>query len=110
MIRRPPRSTLFPYTTLFRSERVEPRMEPSPGIEPHPREHRGIRGVALQRLIEIAEVAHLFKDASIRLEITVDQPRLLVGRRELAESAPDRWEQSEHHQRVAVARIWRVAA
>src|SRR3712207_7729744 len=23
MIRRPPRSTLFPYTTLFRSERVE---------------------------------------------------------------------------------------
>src|SRR2546422_4432088 len=24
MIRRPPRSTLFPYTTLFRSGRVEP--------------------------------------------------------------------------------------
>src|ERR1051326_9580012 len=24
MIRRPPRSTLFPYTTLFRSEDVEP--------------------------------------------------------------------------------------
>src|SRR5215204_6856639 len=24
MIRRPPRSTLFPYTTLFRSERGEP--------------------------------------------------------------------------------------
>src|SRR3712207_8156388 len=24
MIRRPPRSTLFPYTTLFRSERVNP--------------------------------------------------------------------------------------
>src|SRR3989449_9086314 len=24
MIRRPPRSTLFPYTTLFRSDRVEP--------------------------------------------------------------------------------------
>src|SRR3712207_7737210 len=24
MIRRPPRSTLFPYTTLFRSRRVEP--------------------------------------------------------------------------------------
>src|SRR5690348_18208374 len=23
MVRRPPRSTLFPYTTLFRSERVE---------------------------------------------------------------------------------------
>src|SRR2546427_7881758 len=25
MIRRPPRSTLFPYTTLFRSSRGEPR-------------------------------------------------------------------------------------
>src|SRR5687768_18315441 len=26
MIRRPPRSTLFPYTTLFRSERVPDRL------------------------------------------------------------------------------------
>src|SRR5437588_6239395 len=25
MIRRPPRSTLFPYTTLFRSDRAQPR-------------------------------------------------------------------------------------
>src|SRR3989449_5578899 len=28
MIRRPPRSTLFPYTTLFRSHRVEHAGEP----------------------------------------------------------------------------------
>src|SRR5438034_3818250 len=27
MIRRPPRSTLFPYTTLFRSEHVAPHRE-----------------------------------------------------------------------------------
>src|SRR5256885_15893145 len=27
MIRRPPRSTLFPYTTLFRSDRVGPCLE-----------------------------------------------------------------------------------
>src|SRR5256885_10528366 len=26
MIRRPPRSTLFPYTTLFRSDRLEARL------------------------------------------------------------------------------------
>src|SRR2546425_5630496 len=32
MIRRPPRSTLFPYTTLFRSE---------PALEPDRRVHRG---------------------------------------------------------------------
>src|SRR3712207_6886599 len=28
MIRRPPRSTLFPYTTLFRSKVVEQRLRP----------------------------------------------------------------------------------
>src|SRR5260370_19140540 len=33
MIRRPPRSTLFPYTTLFRSLR--------PAVQPHPRPPRG---------------------------------------------------------------------
>src|SRR3712207_9370115 len=41
MIRRPPRSTLFPYTTLFRSE-VDPKLKafveeealPGTGIEP----------------------------------------------------------------------------
>src|SRR2546426_2420109 len=34
MIRRPPRSTLFPYTTLFRS--VPVRMAPRPDPEPPP--------------------------------------------------------------------------
>src|SRR5438093_3064470 len=33
MIRRPPRSTLFPYTTLFRSHR-RPASAPSPGRRP----------------------------------------------------------------------------
>src|SRR3712207_7745119 len=32
MIRRPPRSTLFPYTTLFRSVR-SPILSPTPGSE-----------------------------------------------------------------------------
>src|SRR2546427_6472604 len=31
MIRRPPRSTLFPYTTLFRSRRLAPRVQASNG-------------------------------------------------------------------------------
>src|SRR2546422_8235611 len=52
MIRRPPRSTLFPYTTLFRSrpardvhadqrEPVAPpaREEPEPGARPRSEEH-----------------------------------------------------------------------
>src|SRR3712207_8339118 len=39
MIRRPPRSTLFPYTTLFRSRdhvraHVLPALDPVPGAEP----------------------------------------------------------------------------
>src|SRR2546425_1578123 len=34
MIRRPPRSTLFPYTTLFRSPRVLLMDEPSEGLAP----------------------------------------------------------------------------
>src|SRR5256885_3827394 len=36
MIRRPPRSTLFPYTTLFRSRGDE---EQEPGPDPGPEQH-----------------------------------------------------------------------
>src|SRR2546430_11416076 len=36
MIRRPPRSTLFPYTTLFRSARVSGERPLSPGMSPAP--------------------------------------------------------------------------
>src|SRR3712207_7296216 len=38
MIRRPPRSTLFPYTTLFRSRQGDPRSE---GPQRRPREEVG---------------------------------------------------------------------
>src|SRR3712207_8257025 len=34
MIRRPPRSTLFPYTTLFRSPRDKPNRSPRPTHTP----------------------------------------------------------------------------
>src|SRR5256885_11245289 len=34
MIRRPPRSPLFPYTTLFRSRHVEPRRAEGRRVEP----------------------------------------------------------------------------
>src|SRR3712207_7961564 len=39
MIRRPPRSTLFPYTTLFRSREPQSRLTPrtSGGLIPPPR-------------------------------------------------------------------------
>src|SRR2546421_7485173 len=35
MIRRPPRSTLFPYTTLFRSFCLQPQIHFSPQLHPH---------------------------------------------------------------------------
>src|ERR1017187_10916597 len=34
MIRRPPRSTLFPYTTLFRSHHPDDRLQDRPGPQP----------------------------------------------------------------------------
>src|SRR5256885_12688669 len=47
MIRRPPRSTLFPYTTLFRSLRADGAAEPRAGELPlpsaRPRRRRGAR-------------------------------------------------------------------
>src|SRR5438067_6357241 len=47
MIRRPPRSTLFPYTTLFRSLSL-PRQYPARGLPQTPRE-RLRRRASLQR-------------------------------------------------------------
>src|SRR2546430_16643702 len=45
MIRRPPRSTLFPYTTLFRSARGARGSPPGPGGAPAAAErHRGHLG------------------------------------------------------------------
>src|SRR5258705_1136767 len=48
MIRRPPRSTLFPYTTLFRSELL-----PVPGRsgEPEGNDHHGRRARRARRLL-----------------------------------------------------------
>src|SRR2546425_10861385 len=64
MIRRPPRSTLFPYTTLFRSEvDLEPLRELAPDGE-----HRVQRG---HRLLE-----------DHRDLAAADPPHLLVGERQ----------------------------
>src|SRR5690349_24231545 len=51
MLRRPPRSTLFPYTTLFRSRRAEPGLGPEgepvatrPADGQHRQQQRGADG------------------------------------------------------------------
>src|SRR5437764_7937681 len=43
MIRRPPRSTLFPYTTLFRSEDLHDRLAPGEPARDADRVHRRLR-------------------------------------------------------------------
>src|SRR3712207_8700753 len=49
MIRRPPRSTLFPYTTLFRSRRRLGRPGRDPGLRPGAGRRRRLRqGFALR--------------------------------------------------------------
>src|SRR2546425_4531644 len=50
MIRRPPRSTLFPYTTLFRSgSERDPAIAPTGGGERTAEEHRGAAGAGPRR-------------------------------------------------------------
>src|SRR3712207_7964371 len=48
MIRRPPRSTLFPYTTLFRSEVLQASRDP-PHVPPR-RERQGARPAGAGRV------------------------------------------------------------
>src|SRR5256886_12067115 len=54
MIRRPPRSTLFPYTTLFRSE-LPLRAPPTPASPPH---------VGLARFVAVHEDERLAQAAA----------------------------------------------
>src|SRR5687767_15277214 len=55
MIRRPPRSTLFPYTTLFRSTQISERMEDLPVnlmvmfLSPHFSHHASMFSERLRR-------------------------------------------------------------
>src|SRR5689334_24609497 len=49
MIRRPPRSTLFPYTTLFRSHGIHGRQSARPAPALLPRAHRAADGEGRRR-------------------------------------------------------------
>src|SRR6266536_1844902 len=80
MIRRPPRSTLFPYTTLFRSRSRPPRRlagadpgvprqrDPRPSTAPGPAAHRGHARApagdpAPRRLVAVGPVGLRTRDA-----------------------------------------------
>src|SRR5256885_10368476 len=62
MIRRPPRSTLFPYTTLFRSHLPEPLRELHPTLQSPKSRHGGcklnnINPIIIAQPLQLALVA-----------------------------------------------------
>src|SRR3712207_7927551 len=73
MIRRPPRSTLFPYTTLFRSVALgsTSRTLPIPGLAEHAMGFKTLaEGIALRsRLLQTLEQAEVEDDPAIRREL-----------------------------------------
>src|SRR5258707_3067612 len=69
MIRRPPRSTLFPYTTLFRSDHIE--------IHRH-LGHAHALVLGRNAGMQIGECAHIVEPARFRHE-AFDQSQYAVG-------------------------------
>src|SRR2546426_12376141 len=53
MIRRPPRSTLFPYTTLFRSDASSTAIIPPPGLVVDERDLKAHGGVPQRTLVRV---------------------------------------------------------
>src|SRR5258705_7156860 len=59
MIRRPPRSTLFPYTTLFRSVDRFPHLISTPGFDPAPFITAGVWVRSEEHTSELQSLRHL---------------------------------------------------
>src|SRR3712207_9264689 len=79
MIRRPPRSTLFPYTTLFRSD---PHLRPAEGLRP------ALRAGADVALPRAPRPRHLHpRLAGIRLARGADRDARRLRHRRLARRA-----------------------
>src|SRR2546430_13605363 len=71
MIRRPPRSTLFPYTTLFRSE--SSRSPPSTPAR-HPSAECGVRSAEYRRVMRSGEnTAELQSQANIVCRLLLEK-------------------------------------
>src|SRR5688572_31725945 len=71
MIRRPPRSTLFPYTTLFRSHALRNNASHIDAVEPH----RTIAKLLVNELA--ADNDSLFHQPQVKLHIT--EPRSFLS-------------------------------
>src|SRR2546430_3997915 len=71
MIRRPPRSTLFPYTTLFRSRGTPRQVHPSLALHP------GVTAAAVEMSLEGRFSVRSYED---RLPLLRDQTKNLSPR------------------------------
>src|SRR3989449_11149189 len=101
MIRRPPRSTLFPYTTLFRSHRVVRRVRPESG--------RGARTWCLQQFRSVEPPgpggAVPRRHAAVPLRLVVHEGGGRRRRRSRRRSPPPVPRNQGHHGRHRQARI-----
>src|SRR3712207_6425846 len=99
MIRRPPRSTLFPYTTLFRSERPEvvgPHL-PRGAVERHASPSCGRRGPGVGRIAQVpaAGAGAVELDLVIEAGLGHQAPHDRLGRRR-ATDVPHAHEEDPH--------------
>src|SRR3712207_9181751 len=81
MIRRPPRSTLFPYTTLFRSDQLAVQHDP---LVRERADHRlDLREVAVHRLAVVALEVHVVAvaqdDRPEAVPLWLEAPAVAVG-------------------------------
>src|SRR3712207_4774626 len=99
MIRRPPRSTLFPYTTLFRSRGQRGRAAPALA------DHRPISRL-ITRVLAHAALHHagLRSDKSLSMETGCSSPRTPLPAGLLARHEPHRALLVQAQRRVAISR------
>src|SRR5260370_32108397 len=86
MIRRPPRSTLFPYTTLFRSHRGEPACQDPDHAEGTPEEfgvsHESVRLIGVRALEKVQTAVGDRKSTTSELQSHLNLVcRLLLGKK-----------------------------
>src|SRR5256885_9633057 len=83
MIRRPPRSTLFPYTTLFRSGNRDPLIGAKPPRHRRPPEHRlaDLLGIKLhvRNVVSLQGNGHLNPDGADRKSTRLNSSHLVIS-------------------------------
>src|SRR5256712_3919244 len=86
MIRRPPRSTLFPYTTLFRSKRSK-ELESKPGLIEAREEEAGDLKTKAMSLLKYTEKAADEKSRELKEHVQGEEARLETQRAEVEKAA-----------------------